>query len=40
MRKLFKLGSDVAIRDNIPKKELKIRNLKLLHTGVEVTAPE
>ena len=40
MRKLLKLGSDASTRDNIPKKELKIRNLNLLLNGVEVTAPE
>ena len=40
MRKLRKMRSDVSTRDIIPKKELKIRNLKLLHNGVDVTAPE
>ena len=40
IRKLLNLRSDGSTRNNIPKKELKKRNLKVLHNVVEVTAPE
>ena len=40
MRKLLKLRADVSSRDNIPKKDLRIKNLKLYHNEVEIPLPE
>ena len=40
LRKLLKLRTDVSPKDNIPKSDLKIKNLKLYHNNVEIPLPE
>ena len=40
LRKLLKLRTDVSTKDNIPKSDLKIKDLKLYHNIVEIPLPE
>ena len=40
LRKILKLRTDVSTKDNIPKSDLKIKNLKLYHNNVEIPLPE